>query len=73
MQNERGFNRDMEMNNHIQSIVIVSAMLLGFALGMSYMATTKDEKWKKLTVEKGYAEYNQTTGIWQWKESKENK
>jgi len=41
----------------------VCGILLGHALGM--------EHYQEQAIEQGYAEYNQTTGDWQWKRAKD--
>jgi len=44
-------------------VVILFGFLLGFVVG--HVLT--DNHYTNLAVEKGYAEYNQTNGNWQWK------
>jgi len=35
------------------------------------LCLTNSDKLKEQAIEKGFAEYNQTTGKWQWKEVKD--
>lgn len=48
---------------------ILGAIYFGwFAILLTNIMTNND--WKQELIEKGYAEYNQTTGVWQYKEIK---
>jgi len=44
---------------------IIYCVIMWFVISFS-----KDYAWKKEAIKKGHAEYNQTTGIFQWKELK---
>ena len=39
-----------------------------FFVGYMVAAKNEDNRWKSKCVERGYAEYNSTNGVWQWKE-----
>lgn len=45
-------------------VLLVIFMMLG-AAGLG--ASCSDSDWKRESIEKGFAEYNQVTGEWQWK------
>ena len=45
----------------IGALIMVASLVFGFAF-------TYVRGFKSQAVERGYAEYNQTTGAWQWKE-----
>ena len=53
----------------ITLLLIVVLLILGMAIGNMFT----DVAWEKEAIKKGYAEYNQTTGAWQWKEIKSEK
>lgn len=42
-------------------------VVLGLLLGLSIAFYLSDVTWKGMAVERGYAQYNQTTGDWEWK------
>jgi hypothetical protein len=48
-----------------------NGFLVGILIGMVIMAIATynimNNHWEGETVKKGYAEYNQTNGNWQWK------
>lgn len=48
------------------SMLIISGWAIGFALG----ATIGEWKVQAQAIKRGYAEYNATTGQWQWKGDK---
>jgi hypothetical protein len=45
-------------------------VLIGFVIGMTIGHLSGMQVKEKQAVEKGFAEYHQTTGEWQWKEIK---
>lgn len=49
--------------------VIVGALIVGF-LSASICWNVTTNKWQEDLIRKGYAEYNRTTGVWQYKEGK---
>jgi hypothetical protein len=48
---------------------MVVAVVIGVLVWV-ITGTEVDKKWQAETVKRGFAEYNQTNGNWQWKESK---
>lgn len=46
------------------AIVIVASTVI-------HTAEFKDREWQREAVKRGYAEYNATTGAWQWKQTPE--
>ena len=48
----------------ICTIIVVSLLCAGALSGY----TECNNQWKKVLIEKKYAEYNSQTGEWQWKE-----
>ena len=42
--------------------------LIGFLFGFYIAASFSDTMWKDIAVDRGYAQYNQTTGDWEWKD-----
>jgi len=63
------------MNDDIIAVVglviglIVGGLLVGILLGGSAV----NNKWKKDSIKQGYAEFNQITAKWQWKDLKDLK
>lgn len=47
-------------------ILCVIALVIGVIWGDG----RTEARWQKEVIEKGFAEYNQTTGEWQWKGDK---
>lgn len=47
---------------------VLGAVAITVVITVLFTAHFADEHWKTQLVEKGHAEYNQTTGKWQWKE-----
>ncbi len=48
------------------ALAFIAALAFGFALG----ATMGECKFQAEAIKRGYAEYNATTGKWQWKGDK---
>jgi len=46
---------------------VIGPLMMGFVVVLGF-AFTHVGRFKSQAVERGYAEYNQTTGAWQWKE-----
>ena len=42
-------------------------MFIAFIIGMAYGANELNVKCRREAIERGFAEYNPTNGIWQWK------
>ena len=60
----------MRMADAIAMEVITIAIAVWLMCGVY---TQVSKSWQKDAIEKGFAEYNQTTGVWQWKENKGGK
>jgi hypothetical protein len=60
----------MRTSDTVSLVVCAILVVIWVALGV---ATVSDKAWKKDAVQRGFAEYSQTTGNWQWKESKTSK
>ena len=56
--------------NRIDGMVAIAivCVMLGWIIGAQMVDKTIVTKIKKEAVENGFAEYNQDTGKWQWKE-----
>ncbi len=50
------------------TLAVIAGAVFGFVLCVFIVAMPIDIHWKRTCVEHGAAEYNQTTGAWQWKE-----
>ncbi len=50
------------------TMVILLLVGMGFLLGFGIGNALNERRMEKEAIEKGYAEYNQQTGDWQWKE-----
>lgn len=48
------------------AVIFVLGLLAGIPIGEQ----RKIDQWRQETVKRGYAEYNATTGQWQWKGDK---
>lgn len=48
-------------------ILIPIAFIIGIVIGSVVATNVVDHSWEREAVEYGYAEYNSTTGDWQWK------
>ena len=59
----------MENNYFIPGFVV--GLLIG--TGVMFLAAEADEEaWQDNAIEHGYAEHDQVTGEWQWKENNSN-
>jgi hypothetical protein len=50
---------------------IYIGLVIGMILSAFITGYTSYSIWEKKCIDKGYAEYNQTNGQWQWKERSE--
>ena len=52
--------------------LVLPTMFFGFIVFYTYGydagKISKDREWRKILIEKGYAEYDKETGKWRWKE-----
>ena len=55
------------IDNFIRVILIIVCFLL-FMWAITIGGRNADGKWEREVIEKGYAEYHNVTGKWQWKE-----
>lgn len=56
--------RDFDLFDFITTLVVMLALIgIGAVCGIAIA----QENWEKDCVKRGVAEYNQTTGVWQWK------
>ena len=44
-----------------------TGMAVGLACGIAIASMWSTSCWKEDAIDRGFAEYNQTTGQWQWK------
>ena len=51
-------------------VIMIAACLLALTAGILIGCEVSKQHWKYELVKKGYAEYNQQTAEWQWKEAK---
>jgi len=60
----------MSIDNKISLVVFFIALILIIAVLIRANNQTYEDLiiFKKQAIEKGYAEYNQTNGQWQWRE-----
>lgn len=62
------------MKDLIELIVAIIACLLCFIFGINAGhgdgAAAAEKRFQKEAIARGYASYNPTNGVWQWKESK---
>lgn len=60
--------RELAMEEPIGKAVMgafVVGIFIGFCLGLWNATST----WHKACIDRGVAEYNQKTGVWQWKDN----
>lgn len=58
----------MSMNNIIMAGVFVAAF--SFLLGAGVQAVLVHDKYRTEAIERGFAQHNQETGVWEWKKEK---
>lgn len=51
-----------------EGLVLLIGMALGCIAGFGTALFIVECSWREETVKRGIAEYNSTTGVWQWKE-----
>jgi len=54
-------------------IIAVVGLVIGLIVGGLLVGVTVNNKWKKDSIKQGYAEFNQITAKWQWKDLKDLK
>lgn len=42
-------------------------LTVGMVVGAILLATLQNSSWKRDSIQRGFTEYNSTTGDWQWK------
>lgn len=53
----------MKIDGSVLFMVVLLTFTLGFGLGLGFATATK----QKEAIQRGFAEYNSTNGVWQWK------
>ena len=48
--------------------IISMSLICGIIIGLVLATCLETLKWRKDCIKRGYAQYNKTTGQWQWKE-----
>ena len=46
---------------------LLAVAIMVFLVGVAFGALINNSSWKDDSVKQGFAEYNNTTGDWQWK------
>ncbi len=59
---------DCGADNIMLSFVLVAGVIIGITIGVVIAEKASASKIKSEAIERGVAEYNQTTGEWQWKQ-----
>lgn len=54
----------MKDNESIDIVILFLAMIITSAVVVGFLI---DDHWKGLSIKHNFAEYNQITGVWQWK------
>lgn len=55
------------MSHNDDSFPFLVFLLLTLAAGFALGIWCCNKSWEKSSIEAGFAEYNQVTGLWQWK------
>ncbi len=56
--------------------IVLTVIIVALPMGVVSSCNTRqaiNDAWRKDMIERGYAEYNSTTGEWQWKENSSGK
>lgn len=60
-----------EPNNPWRTSCFVMSVVCAAALAVAVIVVGETAMFRRQAIERGYAEYNQKTGLWQWKEKAE--
>ena len=60
-------NNNTQIPDSWWGFLIILLLMIGIALGSVLGGKLRDSHWQRKMVERGYAEYNQSTAEWQWK------
>ena len=55
------------MNDSIPDVFVFILVIVGILFGALLATKVETRMWNNMMVKRGYAEYNQTNGKWQWK------
>ena len=54
------------IDNFIIKTILIIALILGITFAIGYDIFSRI--YQRQSIERGYAEYNSTNGVWQWKD-----